>query len=180
MKLKDASAIAALVIVVTLVAACGSTAAPPTSTPVQPTATSGPESAVSAEIDQLFEDYIAAFNAYDVDAVRAVITEGYMLYEGGSFHSEFTVSSPISQEYPATWVLAAVQTEYPALKFHWERVGEPIMSGDGPWLVAQVVRSTSKDPQYPNGVEGISILTIVDEDGMLKVARDVFVAFEIK
>jgi hypothetical protein len=31
-----------------------------------------------------------------------------------------------------------------------------------------------------DGIEGISILTIVDEGGTLKVARDVFVGFEVK
>ena len=142
-------------------------------------ATAAPETAVTAEIDQLFEDYITAFNNYDEEAVQAVITDGYMVYETG-FDPLYAVSTGFTHEYPASWVLAAVNLNYPALEYHWERVGEPIMTGDGPWLVSQAIFSTSNDPCCPNGVEGISILTIVDEGGTLKVARDVFVAFEVR
>jgi hypothetical protein len=44
----------------------------------------------------------------------------------------------------------------------------------------QVILEEFNDPKHPNGVEGISTLTIVDEDGTPKVARDIFVALEVK
>ncbi|MBL7201754.1 MAG: nuclear transport factor 2 family protein [Anaerolineae bacterium] len=143
-------------------------------------ATSVPETAVTAEIGQLLNDYFAAFNDYDVDAVRTAITDGYVLYEGGSWDSDRAVSTPVSQAYGAAHVFAFVKGYNRENKVQFERLGEPIMSGDGPWLVAQVIHMTSTDPTYPNGVDGISTLTVVDEGGTLKVARDIFVGFEVK
>jgi hypothetical protein len=137
------------------------------------------ETAVSVEIDQIFEDYIAAFNNYDVDAVRAMITDRYMSY-GTAWDPQSAVSTPLDRLRNLKGELEEVELHYPSIEVQWERLGDPIMTGDGPWLVSQVIRRMSNDPQYPNGIEGISILTIVDEAGTLKVARNVFVAFEVK
>lgn len=169
MTYKDGSIIRVLVIVVALVDACGPTDAP---TP------SVPETSVSAEIDQLVGDYFAAYNDYDADAVRAVITDGYVLYEGQSYEPDRTVSTPVCQAYDAAQMLGYVEGYNRQFEDQFERLGKPIMSGDGPWLVAQVIRLTSKD--HLGGVEGISTLTVIDESGSLKVARDIFVGFEPK
>jgi hypothetical protein len=137
------------------------------------------ETAVSVEIDQIFDDYIAAFNDYDVDAVRAMITDRYMSY-GTAWDPQSAVSTPLDRLRNLKTVLAEVELYLPSTEVQWERLGDPIMTGDGPWLVSQVIRRMSNEPQYPNGIEGIFILTIVDEAGTLKVARNVFVAFEVK
>lgn len=137
------------------------------------------ETAVSVEIDQIFDDYIAAFNDYDVDAVRAMTTDGYMSY-ATAWDPHFAVSTPLDRYRNLKGVLEMVELYYPPIEIQWERLGDPIMTGDGPWLVSQVIHSMSNEPQYPNGIEGISTLTIVDEAGTLKVARNVFVAFEVK
>jgi hypothetical protein len=179
MKLRYGTMIAAFVILVTMVTACGATDAPPTSAPVQPTATSAPETAVSAEIDQLFEDYVAAFNAYDADAFQALLTEGYTAYLTAD-DSRYAISSGIATTLPREWVIARLKSEFPNLEFHLERRGEAIMSGDGPWLVSQVILKTIKDPQYPNGIEGVMTLTVIDEGGTLKVAREIYVQLEVK
>jgi len=141
--------------------------------------TTNRETAVTAEIDQIFDDYITAFNNYDLEAVESVLADGYMLYQT-SRDQEASVSTPINREYDRKETLENVDYGYPAMERQWERLGDTVMSGDSPWLVSQVIRATSNEPQYPNGIEGISILTIVDENGTLKVARDVFVAFEVK
>ncbi|MEE9512713.1 MAG: hypothetical protein V3V46_01440 [Anaerolineales bacterium] len=137
------------------------------------------ETAGSVEIDQLFDDYIAAFNDYDVDAFQALITDGYMSY-ATAWDPQSAVSTPLDRLRNLNGVLEMVELYYPSNEVQWERLGDPIMTGDGPWLVSQVIRRMSNEPQYPNGIEGISILTIVDEAGTLKVARYVFVAFEVK
>ena len=67
MKLKNGSMVAALVILVTLVTACG---------PADGPATSARETAIPGEIEQLLEDYDAAFNAYDADAFQAFKENG--------------------------------------------------------------------------------------------------------
>ena len=137
------------------------------------------ETAVSVEIDQIFDDYIAAFNDYDVDAIRAMVTDGYMSY-ATAWDPHLTVSTPLDRYRNLKGILEVVELYYPPIEVQWERLGDPIMTGDGPWLVSQVIRRMSNEPQYPNGIEGISTLTIVDEAGTLKVARNVFVAFEVK
>ena len=141
--------------------------------------TTNRETAVTAEIDQIFDDYITAFNNYDLEAVGAVLADGYMLYET-SWHQTSSVSTPFTREYDRAEVLTAVELWYPAEETQWERLGEAIMTGDDPWLVSQVIHATSNNPLYPNGIEGVSFLTIIDENGTLKVARDVFVAFEVE
>ena len=103
-----------------------------------------------------------------------------MLYEGGSWDSTRTVSTPVAHANDAAQVFGFVKEYSRAHEVKFERLGELIMSGDGPWLVAQVIRMTSTDPTYPNGVDRISTFTIVDESGTLKVARDIFVGFEVK
>ena len=163
-----------MVIVVT---GCGATEAPAAPMSAEPVTGSG--TAVSPELDQLLEDYIAAFNDYDVEAFQALVTEGYMAYRT-EFDSHYAVSSGIAETSPIEWVIAGLKGFYPNLKFYAERRGQAIMSGDGPWLVSQVIFEKYNDPKYPNGIEGISTLTVVDEDGMLKVARDIFVALEVE
>jgi hypothetical protein len=141
--------------------------------------TTNRETAISAEIDQVLEDYITAFNNYDLEAIEAVLAEGYMLYET-SWDTLSSVSTPLTREYDRGEVLTAADIWYPAQETQWERLGEAVMTGDDPWLVSQVIHVTSNNPLYPYGIEGITILTIIDENGTLKVARDVFVAFEVE
>ena len=51
-------------------------------------------------------------------------------------------------------------------------IGEPIMAGDGPWYVSQANRVEDNTMTEP--VEGISVLAIVDDDGVLRVANHTF------
>jgi hypothetical protein len=180
MKVKERSIIAVLVLVLTRVAACGPAKAPATSVPVEPVTASSSETDVSPELDQLFEDYIAAFNAYDAEALQALLTDGYMMYEQNSWDSVNSVSSGFSAVRPIEWVIAGVKSYHPNMETQWQGVGEPIMSGDGPWLVAQVIRNTSKMYRYPDGIEGILTITVIEEDGTLKVARHVLLAFDVE
>ncbi len=53
-------------------------------------------------------------------------------------------------------------------------IREPSMTGDGPWFVSVVEHFTA--PDYgPGGADGVSTFTIVDDDGILKVARHTYV-----
>jgi len=136
------------------------------------------ETTVTAEIDQIFDDYITAFNNNDLEAVEAVLDDDYMIYETG-WHRTASVSTP---PYPTDResLLELTGLTYQIEETQWERLGEAIMTGDDPWLVSQVIHVTTNNPLYPNGIEGVSILTIIDENGTLKVAREVFVAFKVK
>lgn len=137
--------------------------------------TTNTESAATPELKQVIQDYFAAYNNYDTDALEAVVTESYMLYEGGSYTAK-DVSSPPCMGFDKAEMIKYLEGYNQRREYQFETIGEPIVSGDGPWVVSQVVNLTSMD--YPNGINGISTFTIVDEGGNLKVARDVYLGFK--
>lgn len=140
--------------------------------------TAVPETAVTAEIDQLLDDYIAPWNTYDADALRPLLTDGFMWYETDwdPKHSVSTGASK-SKDFAETLLYVEGSAMFNKLRFEW--VGEPIMTGVGPWLVSRAWRVTAENYYYPE-LQGISIYTIVDEDGALKVARAIAVSFEVE
>ena len=136
---------------------------------------------VAAELDQLFEDYVEAFNAYDADALQALITDDYVLYKPPGWDPQHNTSSPFTQEVDADVMLSYyMASRYPNMEIQWERIGEPITTGEGPWLISQVLRADAPKDPYPRGVEGITTLTVVDEDGTLKVSRENMLLFGLK
>jgi hypothetical protein len=58
-------------------------------------------------------------------------------------------------------------------------MGEPIVTGNGPWLVSRAWHYTSANYEHPEE-QGISTYTIVDEDGTLKLARAIEVGFDVQ
>ena len=187
----------AVLTVVVLIAGCSSsddtadepttaipatTVAPPETATTAPTATAS-DTAVTSEIDQLLDDYVAAANAYDVAAFRAVITDGYMNYGQSSVDPLLanSISGLEIDTLDADGMVADIEEYWPGRELQVERLGELIVSGDGPWLVSQTVRITANDlPQFPGGVVGPANWTVVDEDGTLKVARNVRLGFGVR
>ena len=77
------------------------------------------DTAVTAEIDQLFENYTAAYDNHDPEALRALITDDFMIYQTG-FDPLYARSTPVNSEVsdiPKT--LARIRLEYPALEVDW-------------------------------------------------------------
>jgi hypothetical protein len=116
------------------------------------------ETAVSADVAEVMDDYLDAWNNYDGDAFLEVTT------------SDFTFVT----EQGATG--AAVQANYINQLGNWDwhatPIGERVMAGDGPWYVSQV--NLVEDTTTAGPVEGISVLTIVDDGGVLRVANHTF------
>jgi hypothetical protein len=162
----------------TTIAAPATTVAPP-----ETATTSTTLSLIAAEIDHLLDDYVAAVNAYDGAAFRAVITDGYMYY-GQSYVDPLLANSISGLEIytlDADGMIADIEESHPGRELQVERLGELIVSGDGPWLVSQTVRTTTNDlPLFPGGVVGPANWTVVDEDGTLKVARNVRLGFGVR
>lgn len=132
--------------------------------------------AATSEINQLVDDYLAAANAYDADSWLAAVSDDFIYYQS-PFHPIFASSSPAEHDATAEEIARRFHPlgQYPTNEFRWERLGEPIMTGVGPWNVSQAIQLTTSG--YV--LEGVTTLTIVDEDGTLKVAREVFVSYEI-
>jgi len=116
--------------------------------------TAASEGTVSAEVDQLLDAYVAAWNDSDSEAFRSVISDDYVIETGryGSFSGQMQAS-----------LLGGVPG------WHSEPIGEPIMVGDGPWYVSTGGLITA-DRFPPEGVASVSTFKIVDEGGVLKVA----------
>ena len=137
--------------------------------------------AAPADIEQLIEDYYATANDYDADAADALITDEFVAYEmvmpmwreaDGSFDT-----GSLAQ---ARWKELSRQEALngynlaPLVESHFERVGEPVVVGEGPWLVAQAYRGrTPGDVSTPDGYHGITVDTVIDEEGNLRIARAV-------
>jgi hypothetical protein len=121
--------------------------------------TSTADTAVTEEIQQLLDDYHIAWNTWDGDAYRALVTE-----DGVHVIPGRTMSA--AQQ-------AIIVDGLERVGWHVEVIGEPIMTGDGPWYVAQANLLTANT--YPDeGLRGLSTFTIVDEDGTLRISRHVY------
>jgi hypothetical protein len=137
-----------------------------------------PETAVTAEIDQLLGDYEAAWNTYDVDALRPMLTDGFMVYETNP-DAKHGISTGASESQDLADTLIRLEGGWQLGKGQIQRLGEPIMTGDGPWVVSQAWRLTMESYDLPV-TECITTYTIVDEDGTLKIARAIAVCFEVE
>jgi hypothetical protein len=122
--------------------------------------TSSSDVATTDEVQQLIDDYHDAWNDHDGDAYLELVTDDAVFVTS-------LASTPAATQ--ARTISAGERTDWQV-----EPVGEPIMTGDGPWYVAQANRLTAA--VYPDdGYEGLSILTIVDDDGTLLVDRHLYV-----
>jgi hypothetical protein len=123
-----------------------------------------PETAVTEEIQTLVDDYLAAWNDYDEEALLQLVTADYTLDMVGRADSLTLQAEEAS----------ALFSTLEANDWNEVAIGEPIMAGKGPWYVSQVEHFTS--PSYgPRGADGVSTFTVVDDGGMLKVARHDYV-----
>jgi hypothetical protein len=133
----------------------------PTTPPTSAVAadTSSDVLAVNAEVRQLLEDYRAAWNNYDGAAFTALVTDGYRLTAPG------TDTNAIEQAQEISNYLAPIN-------WHATQLGDSIMVGDGPWLVASAnhVTWTNADGTADFG-DGIITVTVVDVDGQLLISR---------
>ncbi len=126
--------------------------------------TTAPEE-VPEEIRALIDDYLGAFNDYNGEALLKLVTADYALD---------MASHPISLvQHEAETV--EMMKDMKSREWQETQIGEPIMIGDSPWFVSVAERHTATSGYGPNGANGISTFTIVDDDGNLKVARHTYV-----
>jgi len=126
--------------------------------------TSSPETAVTDEIQILLDDYLATWNNQDGQAFLELVTDDYALH---------MTSGAVSMSQHAEQARGTLEA---LAGRDWSEsvIGEPIMTGNGPWFVSLVEHFTA--PGYgPEGADGVSTFTIVDDGGTLKVARHTYV-----
>ncbi len=119
---------------------------------------------VDGEIQQVLDDYLAAWGARDEAAVRSVTTEDFVINEyiyhddpirgfGLSEHIRGDIDSVVWQGFNSVWTI--------------EQVGDPIVTGEGPWFVSVEENWEGTAARE----EGQANYTIVEVDGVLKIAN---------
>jgi hypothetical protein len=119
---------------------------------------STPDTALSDDVAQVWDDYVDAWNDYDGDAFLEVTTSDYTFVTEQGSNTAAAQASFIDRGGTYDW--------------HATPIGERVMAGDGPWYVSQVNRV--EQSTWPEPVEGISVLTIVDDGGVLRVSNHTF------
>jgi hypothetical protein len=117
--------------------------------------TSTPETAPSDDVAQVWEDYTDAWNDYDGDAFLQLVTPGYTFVMDGSETNAEDMAAEVDRLRNVDW--------------HVTLIGEPVVAGDGPWILSQVNELDEFDP-----MDGISVVTIVDDGGVLRIAEHIF------
>ncbi len=121
------------------------------------------DSGVPADVIQAIEDYNDAWNSYDGQAFLAMTTDDYIMHT--ERYGDWT------QQDQALTVGDTVTHDW-----HSEWIGRPIGTGDGPWYVARAAHLEA-DMYPPEGIDGLStFMVVVDDDGVMKIARHTFQA----
>lgn len=118
------------------------------------------ESSVTGEVQTLLDDYTAAWNDHDGEAFLALVTDDYTFTS-----EEMFTGQPLTTTAAGQAMLIGAMGD-----FDIEVIGQPIMTGDGPWLVAQANRVTTESTEQ----DGISNFVVVDEGGTLLVASHIW------
>lgn len=115
--------------------------------------TQGAATAPTAEMTQLVDDYTTAWNDYDGEAFLALTTPGYRFNGAGG------------QEFNQTDQAIELESTYPQFAWQVENTGDSIVVGVGPWYVSTPIHTTNNVRE----ADGVSIMTVVDIDGVLLV-----------
>ncbi|MBT8240503.1 MAG: hypothetical protein KJN63_04690 [Acidimicrobiia bacterium] len=135
-------------------------------------------SAPETEVEEVVADYFATLNAYDRDGFAELTTDAYMAFAT----DELSPSAGATQEQTREEYLGDLEAWMPLSEVEYERLGEPLRIGspDGAWHVAESWQMRSTTPDDVTIVDaGISIITVVDDDGTLRVARDVNTPYRV-
>ncbi len=130
-------------------------------------ATRSPSSALTPEIEQLLDDYLLAWENQDASALRATVTEDYLLNEYIYEVGEDGVSMVERVEDDVRGVITL------GFLFEWqtEQVGEAIVTGDGPWFVSVGENWVTPKGWFFTRYDGMASYVIVDDGGTLKIAN---------
>lgn len=119
----------------------------------------------SAELVQLLDDFRAAVNDYDGEAVQALVTDDYVSHESYyDWVGSQLLFSPGNIELDE--VLAGLEGYLALDQYQYGDVGAASVFGDGPWYVTQYEEVTSVDYEY----QGTAVYVVEDQEGTLRLA----------
>lgn len=115
------------------------------------------DTAATGEVETLLEDYTTAWNDYDGEAFLGLVTDDYTFEYSGDVRSASEEAAEIDGLGAFDWSV--------------ERIGDPIMIGDGPtYLVASADRVST----IGRDADGISLYTIVEDGDTLRISHHLF------
>ena len=120
-----------------------------------------PANAVPDDVQAVVDEYQASWNDYDSEAFLELVTDDYVFINGNT-ETEREAQADIIGDGTLS-----------GSGWSAEAIGDPIAAGDGPYQVAMTNHLEWRNS--PDGEDGISTVTVVDDDGELKVSEHVWV-----
>ena len=127
-------------------------------------------SELPADVPQVVEDYINAITAQDLDAWRETLTDDY-IHRRGMYSPETQKRWEGDSYEEDTADPYAKRIEF-FTPLEYEQLGDPFVTGDGPWFVTIHQRWPDADKDKPGpmiGFEGNATYVVVERDGVMKV-----------
>jgi hypothetical protein len=141
------------------------------------------EAAVPPDVQQVLDDYIAAWETQDVDAFRAVVADDYYVTEeyfaADGDRSGNSIPPATRPRAPGRWVIegdADSAARGVANYDYTVEQGTPIVTGDGPWFVSMSESWIEGFSRY----DGTASYAIIDDDGTLRISEHYFAALRVR
>ncbi len=136
-------------------------------------------SSVPAGVDRAIDDYLAAWEARDAEAIRAVTAEGTAAFMLNEFLYEqgWDPDDPSALRFghvDDTNVESIIAGSFPNYRFETERGDDVVVVGDGPWFVSfpeTWIRYWEGDEEPTDRQVGVALYVVVEEDGVYRVAN---------
>jgi hypothetical protein len=146
------------------------TTAAPTTTAATTTTTTEPAGPDRFdEIEALIEAYLASWETKDEEALRASVADNFIV-------NEDIYSLQGRLEHIRDDADGVVSVGFDHDYWQTEIVGEPVVTGDGPWTVAYRELWQQSNPYLLDGIA--TYVVIVDDDGALKILNHTWVGIK--
>jgi hypothetical protein len=128
----------------------------------------GSGTSLDAEVQQVLDDYLGAWEAHDRATMQAVTAEGFLLNEyiyeiadGGVVLEDTVINNDVED------------LMFLGFLFEWEveQAGDAVVTGDGPWFVSIEENWSQPKGSGTEQLDGIASYTIVEEGDGLKIAN---------
>lgn len=122
-----------------------------------------------AEVQQVVGDYIDAVVTQDSDAWRETITDDW--YYASNYYGPNGFMDQMSEE-PSALTYAGWIEFIPPNGFEYEQLGDPLVTGDGPWFITMRQRWTELPaPDWIRKIyDGVTTYVVIEQDQAMKVA----------
>jgi hypothetical protein len=119
------------------------------------------DSAAPTEVTVLLDEFATAYATEDTDLFGTIVTDDY------TFTEDFYSAGEPTPDFSAAGPLHAALDDIATSTWRVERLGDPIVVGDGPWFVS--VGESWTDPF--NRADGAAVYVVVDDQGTPKISR---------